>query len=46
MNIRLTEWNQEAKAKIEEAIAISEQTPPIDGETFVNNIIDRFVKSR
>jgi antitoxin ParD1/3/4 len=46
MNISLTEWNQEVKAKIEDAIAISEQIPPIDGETFINEIIDRFVKSR
>jgi antitoxin ParD1/3/4 len=31
------------KTKIEEAMAISQHTPPIDGETFVNNMIDRFV---
>lgn len=38
-----TEWNNEVKTKIEEAMAISQHTPSIDGETFVNNMIDRFV---
>jgi len=41
-----TEWSQEVKAKIEEAIAVSEKTPPLDGETFVNEIIDRFTKEK
>jgi len=40
-----TEWSQEVKAKIEEAIAASERTPPLDGETFVNEIIERFAKA-
>ncbi len=40
-----TEWSQDVKSKIEEAIAVSENTPPLDGETFVNEIIDRFAKA-
>lgn len=30
------------RGKIDAAIAISEHTPPIDGETFINRILQRF----
>jgi antitoxin ParD1/3/4 len=37
------EWVEDVKEKIDEAIAVSEHNPPIDGETFVNQILKRFV---
>jgi antitoxin ParD1/3/4 len=37
-----TEWIADTQAKIDAAILTSEQTPPIDGETFVNQILERF----
>ncbi len=37
---------EDVREKIDEAIAASENTPPIDGETFVNQIIERFQKVR
>ncbi|GBE93059.1 ribbon-helix-helix domain-containing protein [Nostoc cycadae] len=40
------EWVEDVRGKIDAAIAISEQTPPIDGETFVNQILDRFKQQR
>ncbi|MFB2877547.1 type II toxin-antitoxin system ParD family antitoxin [Floridanema aerugineum] len=36
------EWIDNVREKIDAAIAISEHTPPIDGETFINQILDRF----
>jgi antitoxin ParD1/3/4 len=37
-----TEWVVDTQAKIDAAILASEQTLPIDGETFVNQILERF----
>ncbi|HLP88654.1 MAG TPA: type II toxin-antitoxin system ParD family antitoxin [Nostocaceae cyanobacterium] len=36
------EWIKEVRAKIDAAISASEQTPPLDGETFVNQILEQF----
>jgi antitoxin ParD1/3/4 len=36
------EWVKEVRTKIDAAIEASTHTPPIDGETFVNQILDRF----
>ncbi len=36
------EWVEEVRSKIDAAIAASDDTPPIDGETFVNQILERF----
>jgi antitoxin ParD1/3/4 len=36
------EWVQEVRTKIDAAIEASTHTPPIDGETFVNQILERF----
>ncbi|MBD2663340.1 hypothetical protein B6N60_03217 [Richelia sinica FACHB-800] len=41
-----SEWAKEVGEKIDAAIAISEHTAPIDGETFVNQILDRFEQQR
>ncbi|MCY7337594.1 MAG: type II toxin-antitoxin system ParD family antitoxin, partial [Chamaesiphon sp.] len=41
-----SEWSIEVGIKIDEAIATSEQTPPIDGETLVNGILERFQQIR
>jgi ferritin len=35
-------WVEDIRSKIDAAISASEQTPPIDGETFVNQILERF----
>jgi antitoxin ParD1/3/4 len=35
-------WIEDIRTKIDAAISVSEQTPPIDGETFVNQILERF----
>ncbi|WP_309733142.1 hypothetical protein [Chamaesiphon sp. OTE_75_metabat_556] len=35
-------WVEDIRAKIDDAISASEQTPPIDGETFINQILERF----
>ncbi len=37
-----SEWSQSVKAKIQAAIKASESSPPVDGETFVNGILERF----
>lgn len=37
-----TQWTEDVKAKINAAISLSEQTPPIDGENFINQIITKF----
>jgi antitoxin ParD1/3/4 len=37
-----TAWIEDAREKIDAATLASEQTPPIDGETFVNQILKRF----
>jgi ferritin len=39
-------WVEDTRAKIDAAISASEQTPPIDGETFVNQILERFQRDR
>lgn len=41
-----TEWVEDVREKIDQAIAVSDHTPPIDGETFVNQIIERFQQVR
>jgi antitoxin ParD1/3/4 len=39
-------WVECVREKIDAAISASEQTPPIDGETFVNQILERFQRDR
>jgi hypothetical protein len=39
-------WAEDVREKIDAAISASEQTPPIDGETFVNQILERFQRDR
>jgi hypothetical protein len=39
-------WVEDVRSKIDAAISASEQTPPIDGETFVNQILERFQGDR
>lgn len=41
-----SEWLNSVRAKIDAAIAVSEQTPPIDGEPFIAEILDRFQQAR
>jgi antitoxin ParD1/3/4 len=41
-----TEWCEDARKKIEAAISASEHSQPIDGETFVNQILERFKQVR
>lgn len=41
-----TEWVEDVREKIDAAVAVSDHTPPIDGETFVNQIIERFQQVR
>ncbi|MEH2380049.1 MAG: type II toxin-antitoxin system ParD family antitoxin [Nostoc sp.] len=36
------EWIEDVREKIDAAILASDQTPPIDGETFLKQIIERF----
>jgi len=36
------EWVEEVREKIDAAMTASTHTPPIDGETFVNQILERF----
>jgi antitoxin ParD1/3/4 len=40
------EWTEDVREKIEAALAASEHTPPLDGEIFVNQILDRFDQAR
>jgi antitoxin ParD1/3/4 len=35
-------WTKDVRTKIDAAIAASGHTPAIDGETFVNQILERF----
>jgi len=35
-------WVEDVREKIDAAILASDQTPPIDGETFVNQVLERF----
>jgi hypothetical protein len=39
-------WVEDVRSKIDAAISVSEQTPPIDGETFVNQILERLQRGR
>ena len=39
-------WVEDIRTKIDAAISASEQAPPIDGETFVNQILERFQRGR
>jgi antitoxin ParD1/3/4 len=41
-----TEWVDDIREKINAAISASEHTPPIDGETFVSQILERFQQVR
>jgi antitoxin ParD1/3/4 len=36
------EWVAEVRTKVDAAIEASTHTPPIDGETFVNQVLERF----
>jgi hypothetical protein len=38
------EWIDAVRVKIDAAVAISEHTSPIDGETFIAGILERFPK--
>ncbi|MEG4283763.1 type II toxin-antitoxin system ParD family antitoxin [Microcoleus sp. A006_D1] len=40
------EWSESVRVKIDAAVAVSEHTPPIDGETFIVGILDRFRQAR
>jgi antitoxin ParD1/3/4 len=40
------QWLDETRTKIDEAIEASKDTPPIDGETFVAGLLERFQKVR
>ncbi len=41
-----SEWLSSVRAKIDAAVAISEHTPPIDGEAFIAGILQRFRQAR
>ena len=41
-----TEWVEDVREKIDAAISASDHTPPIDGQTFVNQILKRFQQAR
>ena len=41
-----TEWVEDVREKIDAAISASDHTPPIEGETFVNQILERFQQAR
>lgn len=38
------EWVESVRAKVDAAIETSNTVPPVDGETFVNGILERFQK--
>ncbi|MEG4343310.1 transcriptional regulator [Microcoleus sp. A003_D6] len=38
------QWIDTVRVKIDAAVAMSEHTPPIDGETFIAGILERFPK--
>ena len=40
------EWVEAIRAKIDAAITASEQTAPVEGEIFVNGILDRFKQAK
>lgn len=39
-------WVDQVRSKIDAAVQASEQTPPLDGKTFVNQVLERFQKLR
>ena len=41
-----SEWIDSVRLKIDAAVAMSEHTPPIDGETFIAGILERFRQAR
>jgi len=41
-----SQWFNSVRAKIDAAVAFSEHTPPIDGETFIAGILERFRQPR
>jgi antitoxin ParD1/3/4 len=40
------EWVEDVRLKIDAAISASDHTSPIDGETFVNQILEQFQQAR
>ncbi|MEL6354269.1 MAG: type II toxin-antitoxin system ParD family antitoxin [Cyanobacteria bacterium J06627_28] len=40
------EWVSEVQTKVNAAIEAAESTPPVDGETFVNNLINKFEQAK
>jgi antitoxin ParD1/3/4 len=40
------QWLEEVRAKIDEATEASKHTPPIDGETYVTQLLKRFQQAR
>jgi antitoxin ParD1/3/4 len=40
------EWVEDVRGKIDAAIEASNQTASIDGETFVNQVLERFQQAR
>jgi antitoxin ParD1/3/4 len=40
------QWSDPVRVKIDAAVAMSEHTPPLDGETFIAGICDRFRQVR
>ena len=41
-----TAWVEDVREKIDAAIEASDRTPPIDGETFVSQVLERFGAAR
>ena len=41
-----TEWVEDVREKVDAAIAATEQTPPVDGEAFVNQVLEQFRQAR
>lgn len=39
-------WVDEVRAKIDEAIEVSKRMPPVDGETFVNKMLERLQQAK
>ncbi|MCC3528851.1 MAG: hypothetical protein JGK21_11725 [Microcoleus sp. PH2017_22_RUC_O_B] len=43
---RHREWIESVGVKVDAAVAVSEHTPPIDGEAFIVGILERFRQAR
>jgi antitoxin ParD1/3/4 len=41
-----TQWVEDVREKVEAAIEVSNHTPPIDGEAFVNRTLERLRQLR